>query len=145
MFGYAEKIKLIFAAALLPVGGIVQITTSLVAPNLTTVFRVMPTYNITVGDVVFNVGQVSGEMCWLWAAILVFSVLRRFVGAVVVGEISAWYIMNLCFFDILDNLFLNGYEHSIPKYGVFLFSTLITIIIFTKKWITNKQKQRSSG
>lgn len=145
MLGDAEKKKLSLAAALVPAGGIVQVTTSLVAPNLTDVFKAMPEYVITIGDITYNVGQVSGEMCWLASAIMVFSVLRRFVGFMIVGEISAWYIMNLCFFDILDNLLLNGYEHSVPKYAVFLSSTLITIIIFTKKWITDKQKRHKSG
>jgi len=108
------------------------------------VYKQMPTYFITVGDIVYNAGQVAGQMFWIYAFCRIFLAFRAEVPFLVAAEIVGWFYLNLGFFDLMDIVVLNPYEHSLPKYAVFLFSTFITLMIFSK-WITNRQKQRSNG
>jgi len=75
----------------------------------------------TVGEVVANVGQTIGQICPFIALLPFVKVSRAAYSAV-------WFIIGWGIVDIIDNIFFNPYEYSIPKFFGWL-GGLFTIIL----------------
>lgn len=102
------------------------------------VYRSYETYKITYGDIYFQAGTSLGQVFWFFCISYFADVLSRSIGYFRIMQVVCWWWINYGFFDIIDSVFLNPYEVSLPKYAGALVSAILTILILIKnrKWIT---------
>ena len=109
-------------------GLLVMILSSVVWVNFKDVYAHTKDYDITVGDVIATSGQTAGQMFWCLTGIYVGVALRDFVKIMQVLYIFAYFGFMLGVYDLIDILFLNPYEVSVPKFLGFVVATIVTII-----------------
>lgn len=117
-------------------GAILMILSSVVWMNFTGVYKHLPAYDITTGEIVDAVGQTLGQVGIVLSVMCLSKVLRDFFKLMQVLYIFASFLLMLAVYDIIDILLLNLYEVSAPKFMGFVVAVITTILRLT--WTTKK-------
>jgi len=117
-------------------GILTMILSSVVWMSFTGVYKSMPEYNITYGDLIATSGQTAGQMFMCLSAIIISKILRNFVPVMQALFVCAWFLFYLGVYDLIDIFLLNPFEVSVPKFLGFVLAVIVTIIRMS--WITNK-------